>query len=141
MTACFFCSVIPGFISLISAIEFLSFKSSIASDYLIHSTVMHVFLCCVSTGNLIGDGIHGAAKLIQLGKLALNLQFFLNALTGCRVEFLSPFNISDKFLCQLNIRRKSLRPKKSGGIARNQKSPPAFLAEMQVRKGNELKEK
>ena len=50
---------------------------------------------------------------------------------------ISPFNISDKSLCQLNIRRKSLRPKKSGGIARNQKSPPAFLAEMQVRKGGE----
>lgn len=40
---------------------------------------------------------------------------------------ISPFNISDKFLYQLNIRRKSLRPKKSGGIARNQKSPPVIL--------------
>jgi hypothetical protein len=42
---------------------------------------------------------------------------------------ISPFNISDKFLCQLNIRRKSLRPKKSGSCARKQKSPPEFLRE------------
>lgn len=76
MTACFFCSVIPGFISLISAIEFLSFKSSIASDFLIHSTVMHIFLLGVFPDYGIGDGIYGAAKLIQLGKLALNLQLF-----------------------------------------------------------------
>lgn len=66
----------PGFISLISAIEFLRFVFIIASDFLIHSTVMHAFLCCVSTDNLMGDGIHGATKLIQLGKLALNLQLF-----------------------------------------------------------------
>ena len=85
---------------------------------------MHIFLLGVFPDYGIGDGIYGAAKLIQLGKLALNLQLFLDALTGCRVEFLSPFNISDKFLCQLNIRRKSLRPKKSGGIARNQKALP-----------------
>ena len=89
MTACFFCSVFPGFISLISAIEFLSFKSSIASDFLIHSTVMHIFPLGVFPDYGIGDGIYGAAKLIQLGKLALNLQLFLDALTGCRVEFLS----------------------------------------------------
>lgn len=35
---------------------------------------------------------------------------------------ISPFNISDKFFGQLNIRRKSLRSKKSGTIAKNQKT-------------------
>ena len=40
---------------------------------------------------------------------------------------ISPFDFSDKFLCRLNIRRKSLRPKKSGSCARKQKSPPEFL--------------
>ena len=50
---------------------------------------------------------------------------------------ISPFDISDKFLCQLNIRRKSLRPKKSGACAKKTKKPSRNLAEMQVRKGNE----
>ena len=40
---------------------------------------------------------------------------------------ISPFDFSDKFLCRLNIRRESLRPKKSGSCARKQKSPPEFL--------------
>ena len=54
---------------------------------------MHIFPLGVFPDYGIGDGIHGAAKLIQLGKLALNLQFFLNAPTGCRVEFLFQFRI------------------------------------------------
>ena len=37
------------------------------------------------------------------------------------------FRFPDKFLCHLNIRRKSLRPEKSGSCARKQKSPPEFL--------------
>lgn len=54
---------------------------------------MHIFLLGVFPDYGIGDGIYGAAKLIQLGKLALNLQLFLDALTGYRVEFLFQFRI------------------------------------------------
>ena len=40
---------------------------------------------------------------------------------------ISPFDFLTNSLCHLNIRRKSLRPKKSGSCARKQKSPPEFL--------------
>lgn len=94
MTACFFCSVIPGFISLISAIEFLSFKSSIASDFLIHSTVMHIFLLGVFPDYGIGDGIYGAAKLIQLVELLADFKLLPHTLFGCgrKLFFSSAFS-------------------------------------------------
>lgn len=60
----------------------------IASDFLFYSTVMHISLCGVSPDDLVGDGIHSAAKLVQLAELALDLQFLLDALSGRGVQLL-----------------------------------------------------
>ena len=45
--------------------------------------MVHVFLCGVSTDDLIGDGVHRAAKLVQLIELLADFKLLPHTLLGC----------------------------------------------------------
>ena len=62
MTACFFLFSHARLHFLDFCHKFLRFVFIIASDFLIHSTMMHIFLLGVFPDYGIGDGIYGAAS-------------------------------------------------------------------------------